>query len=600
MAFFSELPPHPAPNVSFGDRVPLDPAPESDCWVDAKKSIESISVSAIFAIRRTTTYSDNDHVDEEWIDETKTKTFRRRHLSDFRNAIKGDSAGFSLHYSGAGTYPTMTFTRLSNPQCRDKLSIAYGRMQEFSSATYGYPDGFFTETWQASSGVIDTFRLYDPFSEYDQSYWDALAVVKADWETHSVWIEGDFMLLCNPCCPCNIEIIQYPAFYPNGITTHTRTHGTNLEWDTELEEYVSVPFDISGSSPTSHFWLALPDLHVEHCKSDIKNRGGAEYLSTDNESIGDGRLSAATLTATQLVAGGPTTNAQIEIRVNQTGVPDISVDFLWVDANEVEYTFRLTTPNPPYGNQRYYGDKLPEIYLIECSDLPPVTDYYGSVDPKTDLTGVTGTHYSSVKKEYFDALDKISRDNFCLSVATKADREWGVWIIGFIGKYAKTAVSLPTQVATADYSENFTVLTGAYMDSTAETLLVRKSYAYTNAAGFSDHLRFYPEIEFNYGSIGPWTSPDYLSLGIDGIPHTKNPPRWGAETRPEDFNAHYNVNATFTKNVAKCMSDGGTSWSRTWDDTHNETILVGGSVEDGDAVYAYVETRRNGSMTYSW
>jgi len=472
---------------------------DAKCRVDAKRSITAITIDVALVFTNTSETAE----DGSYAVETKTTnvsdTFHRVRTSDLRGKFYGtaDITGYALLVEASpGVYPTLTFTKLTNPQCRyDQI------LMEFDEWTF-YPDGLFNEEWQPSHALIDAYRA----AVGDEDRATALAALKAEWLSHSVWKPGYFMLLCPPCCPCMIELTQYAVPHKGATAVHFS------QWDGEGNLVIDYDDDYED------WTTVIPHLVTRNCKSELGMVGGARYDPDDNET------SPATFAVTSVVAGDETHDAEVEIRVNETGVPDVRVEFSWVSpGDEADVFVFYLTPG--------------EIILFS-------------------LNGDDGSTYLGSDRVAWQAkMDAIVAENFRLTTGTKSDGERGVWRIGFIGKYARTPVALPAYCAT--------FIPRASED---EVKVVRPAWGGDD--GYSDYLDFYDQYYYTTGTVSRvYVVPDYRY----GFYPT------GAQVQDPRI---YNF-----LNVARCMSDAGSSWSRTFDNTQS---------------YAHETHRRVGHITYSW
>lgn len=464
---------------------------DAPCRFDAKHDITEIeiAVSLVFTITSDTLEDGSYSV----ITRTTNieDTMRRVRTSDLRGKFYGvaDITGYALLVEASpGTYPAFTFNKLTNPNCRYDNASFLIEFDEFTT----YPNGLFNEEWSPSHALIDAYRT----AATEEERADALAALKAEWDSHSVWTEGCFMLLSPPCCPCMIEILQYPVQHPGATTVHVFSHYPegDVEYDDDPEDWTTV----------------IPALTTRNCKSELGARGGHRFSEEDDETT------PVTYTISSIVGGDETHDEEIEIRVNEDGVPEVAADFLWVAPDDVEYIFTVAV------------------------------DLYGVASIVVYSVNGVGAPYAIYEPGWAVWQAEVSAP-FRLTVETKSDGELGVWRIGFIGKYARTAVDLPVETT--------------YHDAPG-VAVVRPPWG--GEDGYSDYLQF-----------GYIVSPGETSFTVPDYQHGLYP--LGEQIQSPELGNFLNV--------ARCMSDNGESWSRTFDTT----------LEEAGATY-----HRVGHITYSW
>lgn len=485
---------------------------DAACRVDAKKDITSITIDVSLTLTVTTDTAEDGSYAITTETTNASDTFTRLRTSDLRGKYYGVS-DFNGYYllveASSGTYPTLTFNKLTNPNCKDDNENFLIEFSEFTT----YPNGLFNEEWQPSHTLIDNYRAAAPGAAKAV----ALAALKAEWMSHSVWKPGYFMLLSPPCCPCKIQILQYAVVH----TDATECFGT---------QYDGIGGVFPDAASTYKDWTnVIPNLVTRNCKSELGQSGGGRFDEEDDEST------PATFAVTSIVTGDDDHDAEVEIQVNETGAPQVRVEYSWTSADGDIYVFYLSAGTYPGGTQ------TADIVLHA-------------------LNGDDGSTYSGSELTAWRAkMAALSASCFRLTTGTKSDGELGVWRIGFIGRYGRIPVALPAYFAA--FTHHFDP-----DDQGAEIKVVR--YPWGGSSGYSDYLDFNNETYHTSGSVSRlFVVPEY-STGLYPLgsqvqdPHVSN-----------------------FLNVARCMSDAGASWSRTFDTTYD----------------AGAETHhRVGHITYTW
>lgn len=391
---------------------------------------------------------------------------------------------------GDGTVEKLTtnashsFTRRFTTEMRNKY---------ITPSPGGYPSGTVFE-WvtqpnpECSIGWLGATGEATLFNETWNPTTDPGTVERGDEiESHAAYKKGECFLICEECCPCSIRL------YSRGVTKKDATRIDLTLGELHTTNYTD--YDIN-----------LPGLVTYNCKTTQPAWAGStgEFPSAN----------PVTITVNMAVAGSSGTDAEMTITPDQGGCLYISTDYSWTSPQGDIYIFTFTV------GSRSYSSGGPgwvwQDFTYPDSSYPAVGLFIYSVNGLAYLAyeAATGLRFLDLYKD------------FQITAATKSDGNSGLARVGFIGKFAATAVNL-----------------------------------------FVPHTPYHDGAQYDFKKIIP-TAPLPYDKIVGG-------------TAPDEPNA----SIIHEQNVARCMADGGASWSRSF--STSETI--------GDT-----GTTRVGSITYSW
>lgn len=231
-----------------------------------------------------------------------------------------------------------------------------------------------------------------------------------------------------------------------------------------------------------------------------------------------------TLTVEIETQGAEGVDAEITITPDQDGIVQVAKDFTWLSPQGVTYLFTLSIGFRSYsGSVAWPAHWAFQDFTYPDSSYPAVNFH---------IVKVTDDEHDETAYEYQLRTGINPHRDFQITYATKADGNSGAVRVGFIGKFAETEVN--TFVPSSPYHDG----------------------------EIYERARVLPAEPLPADKIRAGNVPEYLNDG-------------GYEDHPD------------WREVARCMSDGGSSWSRSF--SNSETSNSG-----------YTVTTRVGNITYSW
>ena len=510
------------------------------CWTDARRSITSIFYTLSFVRTRRITSEMNFRQYEaseppipayvasgradSWIEEVRTvnqtHSFTRRYLAYYE--------GKYLAKRTEGSPPVFTFSPIRNVQCKvnNPYDDIFGNVSDTGDGNIvAAPWTPTAALYTARDAAEDAYNAAPWDTALRDAYYAAEADCTAEIVAHQIWTRGNFMILSHHCCPCALTILHCPVVITDGMEI------TGSYFTSAKPPSPNTPSGLPSSSGTDtptyeDVTLSLPALTTNNCKNTL--RGTATH--EDDEEVWPTPYTPATITVSFAVVGDSTHDAEILFTVNEAGQPYIWTDYSWESPDGDTYVFTLAS----------------------SAGHLPITAYGEDEDEQEGGITVTSINGTAAYAHLLATGENL-RDFFRLTRETKADGHYGVWRLGFIGKFAKQEVNLPTPT---------TFHEGAYNEKmgiqlTHETL--------------SDHIVEEMNPEWEGGHY-------YDPVG--------NPSPTGAATYPypDDW-----------REVARCMRDSGASWSRTFDNTQSDYVVnpVSGNGTTNN-------WHRVGEVGYSW